>query len=93
MKTLKLLLIFGLIIAMFSLVVGAADSDYVPSPGNSQNAEDTDWTPDDVETPSTDVQSPQTGVSETGVAAAAVSAVIFTAGTVVLGKKLKKTVA
>lgn len=40
--------------------------------------------------PSTDKDSPQTGVSENGVAAAAVCAMIFAAGAVVAGKKLRK---
>lgn len=43
--------------------------------------------------PSSDVQSPQTGVSETGVVAAAISMIVFAAGAVVVGKKLKNTAA
>lgn len=41
--------------------------------------------------PTTDVQSPQTGVSDTGLIVIAVSAVILAAGAVVIGKKLRKT--
>lgn len=41
--------------------------------------------------PSSDVQSPQTGVTENGVAAAAVCAMVFVAGAVVAGKKLRKS--
>ncbi len=41
--------------------------------------------------PTTDVQSPQTGVSDTGLIVTAVSAVILAAGAVVIGKKLRKT--
>lgn len=43
--------------------------------------------------PSSDVQSPQTGVTETGAAAVAISVVLFAAGAVIVGKKLKRTAA
>ena len=41
--------------------------------------------------PTTDVQSPQTGVSDTGLILTAVATVILAAGAVVFGKKLRKT--
>ena len=93
MKTLKLLFVFGLILAMLSMVVGAVETDFVPSPEQSGSSDITGGATGSVDVPATDVQSPQTGVSETGVAAAAVSTVIFAAGAVVLGKKLKENVA
>ena len=69
------------------------ETDFVPSPEQSGSSDITGGATGSVDVPATDVQSPQTGVSETGVAAAAVSTVIFAAGAVVLGKKLKENVA
>ena len=83
MKTLRFLLAIGLIVSMLCLVVGA--TELVPSPSDPL-----EWNSGDVaDAPSSDVQSPQTGVSETGVAAVAVSVMVFAAGAVVSGKKLK----
>ena len=93
MKIFKLLLVFGLILAMLCMVVCAADGDFVPSAEQSGGAVNGDSDSGNIDAPTTDVQSPQTGVSEAGVAAAAVSVVIFSAGAVVLGKKLKENVA
>ena len=39
MKTLKLLFVFGLILAMLSMVVGAVETDFVPSPEQSGSSD------------------------------------------------------
>lgn len=46
---------------------------------------------DSKKAPTSDVQSPQTGVKETGIVIAAASVIVLAAGAVVLGKKLRKT--